>query len=260
MIHFFGFRNFWEVALGFSVCMICGCSVQRHPSQDLAKVNSKTTSVSSSKTGRSIVQRGGYLVCLDAGHGGKDGGAAIKKLSLKEKELSLEVVRRTERVLISRGIRVLMTRSQDVYVPLRRRAELANKSACDIFVSVHFNSSSSPSKAGGVEIYYFNNPKQPERVFSSKRLGTCILTGLKGSIGTKSRGVMHGNLCVIRETIMPSVLVEAAFLTNPKEAKLLSSDHFLQQIAVGIASGIEDYFRPLAQLKELGKNNSNDLG
>ncbi len=228
-------------ALILAALSTCGCSNQRQMVQEPVYAKPQKAQLQKSAKTTTALKKSTHVVCLDAGHGGKDGGAAIKKLFLKEKELNLEVVRRTEKILKSRGISIFMTRSQDTYVPLRRRVELANEASCDVFVSVHFNSCSSP-KTSGVEIFYFNSPKEAARTSRSKLLGSCILTSLKESIGSQSRGVKHGNLCVIRETIMPSVLVEPAFITNPKEAKLLSSSHFLQQIARGIANGIESYF------------------
>jgi N-acetylmuramoyl-L-alanine amidase len=228
-------------ALALITLTVFGCSAQRQMPQESVYIEQQKAMPRKSAKDRVELKKSLCVVCLDAGHGGRDGGAAIKKPPLKEKDLSLDVVRRTEKILRSRGMTVFMTRSQDVYVPTHRRTELANEADCDVFVSVHFNSCACP-KTGGVEIFYFNCPKQASRGIRSKMLGSCILTSLKESIGTQSRGVKQGNFCVVRETTMPSVLVEAAFMSNPKEAKLLSTGRFLQQIAKGIAHGIETYF------------------
>jgi N-acetylmuramoyl-L-alanine amidase len=111
-----------------------------------------------------------------------------------------------------------------------------------IFVSVHFNSAASRN-GRGAEILYFNSPKS-QRSADSKRLATCILSRLCEALPTRNRGVKHRDLCVIRETAMPAVLVEAAFITNPQEARLLNSTPYKQQIAWAIAKGINDYFHP----------------
>jgi N-acetylmuramoyl-L-alanine amidase len=232
---------FWYIALCISLIGVTGCGPRSPETQNSLYIRPCNTSPD--KVAKRVEAPSGFIrrVCLDPGHGGRDGGAAVRHLSQQEKTLTLEVVRRTERILKARGMGVVVTRSLDTYVPLRLRVDIANKSGCDAFVSVHFNSAPC-AKAGGIEVFYFNNPKDSARTVLSKQLGSCILVGLKEAVGTSSRGVKHGNLCVIRETRIPAVIVEPAFLTNLTEAKLLSSSHFLQQIAKGIANGIEKYY------------------
>ena len=190
-------------------------------------------------------KRTGPVVFLDAGHGGHDIGAAVKPSHLQEKNLNLEVVKRVERLLLGWKYTVVLSRRTDVFVPLKKRVAMAARNNATIFVSVHFNSVASKKNRGarGAEAYYYNTPDS-QRTADSKRLGAAILRCLCEDLPTQYRGVKLGNLCVIRETTMPAVLVEPAFITNSKDARLLSSAPYKQQIALAIARGINDYFHP----------------
>lgn len=187
-------------------------------------------------------RRGTRTIFIDPGHGGHDRGTASPNKRLLEKSLNLETCRRVERLLTAKGYRVFMSRRKDVFVPLHERVQMAAKRHANIFVSIHFNFTKN-SVIQGAEIFYFSNAKQPVRTKLSRLLGTSILKRLTESLSTPSRGVKTGDLCVIRETSMPSVLVEPAFLSNPTDARLLLDPSYRSKIAQAIAGGIEDYFR-----------------
>src|SRR3954469_23882871 len=105
------------------------------------------------------------LVVIDAGHGGQDSGTI--KNGIKEKELTLEVAHRVERLLQDRGLVVAMTRADDTYVSLQDRAVMANNQPDAVFVSIHFDEGGRTA-ATGVETYYAAHPVSiPERVASS---------------------------------------------------------------------------------------------
>jgi N-acetylmuramoyl-L-alanine amidase len=133
-----------------------------------------------------------------------------------------------------------MSRRNDSYIPLHYRVELAEKSKAVIFVSIHTNSC--PNKRiSGAEIYFYANPKNSPRVKSSKQLAICIGRRFAASLPIKPRGVKAGNLYVIRETTMPAVLIESAFMTNAGEARLLTLPSFKTKLALAIAKGVDDY-------------------
>lgn len=237
-------------AATFLMCFfaLAGCSAPCHDSlpivqHHIASVSphAQKQSESKSKSKAPTVKRTGPVVFLDPGHGGRDCGAAVKISHLQEKALALDVVRRAEKLLAGLNYNVSLSRRNDVFVPLQKRVSMAFNDKAEIFVSVHFNSASSRTSTGA-EIYFYNVP-QSQRSKDSKLLGSCILRRLCEGLPTKYRGVKHGDFCVIRETAMPAVLVEAAFITNVREAKLLSSSHYKQKIAAAIARGINDYFR-----------------
>lgn len=95
-------------------------------------------------------------ICIDAGHGGKDPGAVGRKYGLKEKNIVLDIAMRMRRELNAKGLEVITTRTSDVFIPLERRAEIANKNEADLFISVHANASKRKSLSG-FEIYYIGD-------------------------------------------------------------------------------------------------------
>lgn len=175
------------------------------------------------------------LIILDPGHGGKDEGAHIQ--ALYEKKLTLRTCYLTKKHLQDLGYNVVMTRARDIYVSLPGRVEIANRRDNALFVSIHFNSSASPT-AKGIEIYYHT---VGQRASHSKKLGSAILASLVKETACHSRGVRRGNFHVIRETTMPAVLVEAGFLTNPEERSEIAKQSYLDKIAKGIALGVDEY-------------------
>ncbi|MBS0621171.1 MAG: N-acetylmuramoyl-L-alanine amidase [Verrucomicrobia bacterium] len=179
------------------------------------------------------------LIVLDAGHGGDDHGAKIQ--SFLEKKATLQTAILTKKHLEELGYRVLMTRSRDVYLPLQRRVAIANKTKGSLFVSVHFNSSPSTA-AHGIEVFFYNS-KEAWRTRASKRLADCILYRVIDETDAHSRGVKQGNFHVIRETQMPSVLVEGGFITNSEERAKLRDKGYLDRLAAGIAQGIDKYMK-----------------
>jgi N-acetylmuramoyl-L-alanine amidase len=163
---------------------------------------------------------------------------------LKEKTLALELARRVERLLRKGGYQVVLSRKTDVFVSLHRRVQKAEACKATIFVSIHLNSDPA-AKGQGAEVYYYRAKKQKDgfRVIESRQLAHQILGHLSKDLSMMCRGVKNGDFYVIRESTMPAVLVEAAFITNPKDALLLASVPCRQKMANAIAKGIIDYFR-----------------
>jgi N-acetylmuramoyl-L-alanine amidase len=131
-----------------------------------------------------------------------------------------------------------------VAISLQKRVAIAERRSAAIFVSIHINSAPN-REATGTEVFYYGAKKNNslERILASKRLGTFILNSLCQTLPTNSRGLKErGDLYVIRETTMPAVLVEVAFITNPKESLLLTSAPYKQQVALALAKGIDEFF------------------
>jgi N-acetylmuramoyl-L-alanine amidase len=179
------------------------------------------------------------LIILDAGHGGTDEGAKVS--TFMEKRVTLVTTLLIKKHLEELGYRVILTRSRDIYLPLQRRVSIANKTKGSLFVSVHFNSSPSVD-AQGIEIFYYDS-KEAWRARASKRLANCILHHTIDQTAAVSRGVKQGNFHVIRETDMPSVLVEGGFITNREERGKLRDKAYLERLSVGIAQGIDKYMK-----------------
>ncbi len=179
------------------------------------------------------------LIILDAGHGGTDEGTKVN--AFKEKRLALLTVLLTKKHLEDLGYRVMLTRGRDIFLSLPKRVSIANKAKATLFVSVHYNSAPSPD-ANGIEVFYFDS-KEIWRSRASKRLAHCLLHRMIDQTDAASRGVKANNFHVIRETNMPSVLVEAGFITNHKERQKLKDRDYLDRIAMGIAQGIDKYIK-----------------
>lgn len=171
------------------------------------------------------------LVVIDAGHGGADPGA-LGQYS-QEKEVNLGIVLKLLSLLeADPEVRVLATRIDDSYPTLDERVELANQNQADMFVSVHANASHKKS-IGGTETYiYFND----DRTF-----GKIIHKHLIDATGLLDRGLKEANYKVIRETYMPAVLVEVAFISNAYEENLLNDPAFQEKVALALYTAIKEY-------------------
>lgn len=187
------------------------------------------------------------IVVLDAGHGGFDPGASGN--TLKEKDINLKITQGVGRLLEQNGITVVYTRNDDRYVGLEERSNMANQLNASIFVSIHNNASNLPS-VSGTETYFYAPASEPE-LFAQRdaraRLAKAIQTELVSMLSRNDRGVKEANLSVLRNTKMPSALVEVAFLSNPTDEALLQNDDFVNRAALAIANGImafmNDYYR-----------------
>ncbi|MDY7224138.1 peptidoglycan-binding protein [Halalkalibacterium halodurans] len=177
----------------------------------------------------------GRTIVVDPGHGGSDPGAIAN--GLQEKVVALDISKRLETKLKAQGATVIMTRSTDVYPSLTDRVNIANSSGADAFISIHLNAATSTS-ANGTETYW----NSAHAATSSRSLATNIQQELVRAINTNNRGVKEANFQVIRDTRIPSVLVEVGFLTNPTEANRMKSASFLDSAAEGILNGTIKHF------------------
>lgn len=196
-------------------------------------------------------------VVLDPGHGGHDRGARSRYGY--EKDFALDIALRVKQRLERRGIKVLMTRSSDVFIPLHERPRVANNTPDSIFVSIHFNAASSNPLARGFEIFSVaprgapatNDSKfsirhlraEPANVVDthSTALAGSIYHSMLGNVPMEDRGLKHARFAVIRLCTKPSVLVECGFVSNGPESALIGSAAWRQQVADSIAIGIESY-------------------
>lgn len=182
-----------------------------------------------------------HLIIIDPGHGGKDAGTqSISKPRYQEKSLNLATALFLKTYLEQLGYRIEMTRQDDTFISLEKRAQFANDLHPSLFVSIHYNSAPS-AEAQGVEVFYYQSKEQKGRTLASKLLAKAVLRQVLQQTGASSRGVKQGNFAVIRETNMPAILIEGGFVTNEKELQKLKDPLYLKQIAWGIAKGIDDY-------------------
>lgn len=182
---------------------------------------------------------------IDPGHGGQDPGAIGKSSRLKESLVNLDIAKTVRQLLEAEGHTVVITRTEDIFVPLFQRTREINRAKCDYAVSVHVNAS--PDSGPRYLSAFVQGPGG-----KAARLASRILNRLVAATGWPDGGVRVKNLHMTRETRMPTCLLELGFISNQAEEASLSDPGFRNKLAEAIASGIEDY---LAALKPAGTAN-----
>jgi N-acetylmuramoyl-L-alanine amidase len=195
------------------------------------------------------------LVVLDPGHGGQDSGAMCG--GILEKDLTLDIAQRVDRLLQAQGLATLMTRVGDSYVSLADRAALANRARDCIFVSIHFNEGGK-KVTSGIETYYAEHQAAPApRLVSwipfvdgaaaeSPALASQSLAGfIQEAMVARTKGIDRGTkpqqFFVIANVQVPAALVEAGFLSNNEDMVKLGNSDYREQMAAAISEGITRY-------------------
>jgi N-acetylmuramoyl-L-alanine amidase len=182
-------------------------------------------------------------VVIDAGHGGKDPGA-IASDGTREKDLNLDVAKKLEQHLKAMGFNTIMTRSDDTFVELKGRTDIANTNYADFFMSIHFNAFSKTSN--GIETLYYPNEVNEDYTISNKKIADIFHNEVLKATKRGSRGINpRPNLVVLNKTKMPSILAELGFMTNPEELALMKTDKYREDAARALAVSILKYFRDI---------------
>lgn len=176
----------------------------------------------------------GKTIVIDPGHGDHDPGAQAN--GLVEKTINLQVGLRVEKLLKDAGVDVVMTRRNDTFVTLSGRVAIAERANADSFVSIHANAAS--PAAEGAETFYNNNYQARE----SRKLAAAIQNRLVKDTGMKYRRVADARFYVIRNTTMPSTLIELGFLTNRGDANRMKQSGYYDKAARAVYNGIKDYY------------------
>jgi N-acetylmuramoyl-L-alanine amidase len=214
---------------------------------------------------------------VDPGHGGEDGGAKGPK-GLKEKTAALALAKAVAVQLEAAGFQALNTRDDDTFIPLWDRSRAANAQGADLFLSLHLNAARAKA-ARGSEVYFLSlgkgddedvvaaenagagaaaglAPGSPDSVVASilddlaqkaflqdsEQLAVAVQGQLNRLAGIKERGVKQAPFIVLRGAAMPAVLVEVAFISNPKEEAKLMDPAFRTKAAEAITQGVRHYF------------------
>jgi len=206
------------------------------------------------KSGRSALIK---TICLDPGHGGKDSGNHVGLN--QEKIYTLLLAEELRRQLLQAGLRVTLTRSGDEFVELPTRPELAKRRGADLFVSLHFNSAdASRESVHGAEVYCLSpagadstnagDEVGENRWFSGNRcnarnlrLAYEVQKALTQRLLVEDRGVRRARFWVLRDALMPAVLIEAGFMSHPEEGKKIFTGAYRRQMARSIAQGLLAY-------------------
>ena len=244
-------------------------------SDDIARVLKSAPQAPPPHIAKAPAAAGLRRIVVDAGHGGKDPGA-VGPNGVLEKDVTLKLAKELARELREQlGCEVILTRDRDVYLPLEERTAIANKVGADLFISLHANANKNRS-AYGIETYYLNFSKNDQaaavaarengtslkqisdlelilfdlmanaKINESSRLATVIQENLVRNISKKysdvrDLGVRQGPFYVLLGATMPSVLVEVAFISHPREEKRLTNSAFQKSTANAIALAIREY-------------------
>lgn len=212
-------------------------------------------------------------VVVDAGHGGDDPGAKGFYL-LKEKDIALDIARRTKDILKKNGFNIFLTRNDDKDLSLLQRNELATQLQADLLVSIHVNAIKGVERVNGMETYYLDrnsvvpSAKTGGFLFVSNKLDNVLANKANyfmqknlelsknlacniqksitqfcenKKIDAVDRGVKAAKYRILLRSEVPVALVEVGFLTNKKEAKRLATPAYRQMLAYGISQGIKKY-------------------
>lgn len=176
--------------------------------------------------------QGRFHVVVDAGHGGKDTGAI--RADVREKDLNLAAALRLKAALEARGIRVSLTRSTDVFLPLPEITGITNRLQPDAFVSLHQNSHVKDTMRG-IETYFYTPQSRP--------MADIIHRRIVGNVGRYSRdnGVRRAMFYVIHHTPVPAILCEMGYLSNPQERGVLTQPSYQQQFVEAVADGVVEF-------------------
>ncbi len=191
----------------------------------------------------------GRTIVIDAGHGGIDPGAVSAKGTL-EKEITLGIARELEVLLKRAAVYVIMVRQGDYDLAdssetnllnrkrqdLSKRVAIAEEANADLYISIHANYFPSPIWSGAQTFYY-------EGSGDGLHLAKTLQTELVRHLGPNNRLARPGDFRVLRDTSMPAAMVEVGFLSNPREAELLSDASYQKKVAAAIFSGLLRYYQ-----------------
>ncbi|HHT47418.1 MAG TPA: SH3 domain-containing protein [Firmicutes bacterium] len=202
----------------------------------IKEVTSETSRSTTSRDGSARTQD--ITLVIDPGHGGSDAGAT-GITGLKEKDVNLTVSLYLAELLRSRGFNVVLTRNNDIGLSLSERVAIAERAEADLFISIHANAHLTNIFASGTETYYYQNKSTSPQSFY---LASLIQRETTRLLKLPNRGVKTKPFHVIKETSMPSALLELAFLSNAVDEKMLKSSDFLKLGAEGIYRAILRYY------------------
>lgn len=220
------------------------------------------------------------VIAIDAGHGGKDPGA-IGPTGVQEKQVTLAIARRLARLVNKeRGLKAVLIRTSDRYIGLRQRFQKAREHKADLFVSIHADAFHDP-RVRGSSVYVLSEKgasneaarwlaeqenaadfigevslhdkdevlksvlldlSQTAAMEASMAAADNILLSLQRNGPVHRRRVQYASFAVLKSPDIPSVLVETAFITNPREEQRLSYSSHRQRLAEAMAHGIRNYF------------------
>ena len=246
--------------------------------QKAMKITADTATAASNKLSKK--QKASKIIVLDPGHGGDDVGALSQNKKLREKDIVLNVSKKTASLLKERGYKVLFTRSNDRFIKLRSRTSFANDKGAHLFISIHANAAPNKEKAksmNGIETFFlspsrsersmnaanlenkadtdemnyftkvsFLNFLNREKIIASNKLAidmqAALLKSVRASYKVSDGGVREAPFWVLVGALMPAVLIEIGYISHPEESQKIANSKYQDHIAKGIADGVDEYF------------------
>ncbi|MBF0118734.1 MAG: N-acetylmuramoyl-L-alanine amidase [Desulfobacterales bacterium] len=235
------------------------------------------------------------LVIIDPGHGGHDIGAPTSIKGIAEKDIVMEISKKlAQKIHDKLGCKVILTRNDDNYLTLEERTAIANTKNADIFISMHANSTKD-QRAYGIETYFLNlatdddairvaarenatstknisdlqsilnDLMQNAKINESSRLAGYVQKSLTGHLSNKydmikDKGVKQAPFYVLLGAHMPAILVEAGFISNPKECQRIITHQYQNELCEAIVKGIKDYINELNPTSLIRTNPSKSAG
>ena len=225
-------------------------------------------------------QKASKIIVLDPGHGGDDVGALSQNKKLREKDIVLNVSKKTASLLKERGYKVLFTRSNDRFIKLRSRTSFANDKGAHLFISIHANAAPNKEKAksmNGIETFFlspsrsersmnaanlenkadtdemnyftkvsFLNFLNREKIIASNKLAidmqAALLKSVRAGYKVSDGGVREAPFWVLVGALMPAVLIEIGYISHPDESQKIANSKYQDRLAKGIADGVDEYF------------------
>ena len=246
--------------------------------QKAMKITADTAAAASNKLSKK--QKASKIIVLDPGHGGDDVGALSQNKKLREKDIVLNVSKKTASLLKERGYKVLFTRSNDRFIKLRSRTSFANDKGAHLFISIHANAAPNKEKAksmNGIETFFlspsrsersmnaanlenkadtdemnyftkvsFLNFLNREKIIASNKLAidmqAALLKSVRASYKVSDGGVREAPFWVLVGALMPAVLIEIGYISHPDESQKIANSKYQDRLAKGIADGVDEYF------------------
>lgn len=183
----------------------------------------------------------GKTIVIDAGHGGNDSGARSPDHQVNEKELTLAIATELADALASQGATVIMTRKDDVFIPLKERPAIANNNNADFFISIHINSNAVNDSRSGTTTYYHGHEEMSQLLAECVEHEIVKVSGIPG-LGTASdTSRYHSGFAVLRYSRMPAILVETGYINCSLDRSKMCTPSFQNRVARAIVKGIQDY-------------------
>ena len=244
-------------------------------SQNKVQANQATEALLNNN--RDFVAKKEFIVALDAGHGGRDAGA-IGPTGVYEKEVTLALAQQMKQVIDQQpGMRAVLTRDRDEYLELKQRVDLAKKFKADIFISIHADAFTSQAPSGGSVYVLSSNGassvmartlaqsenaalgvlqlagrdkdvafvlsdlSREANIRSSRKLGETVLNEMQRTVTVHKHTIQSADFAVLKSIDMPSMLLEAAFISNPQEEKKLQDVRFQRTFAEAVTRGLRNF-------------------